>query len=62
MNRIDAFFTQGKKAFVPYITAGFPNVEATLENLKILVENGADIIELGLPFSDPTADGPVIQT
>ena len=37
MNRIDAFFTQGKKAFVPYITAGFPNVEATLENLKILV-------------------------
>jgi tryptophan synthase alpha chain len=51
----------GKKAFIPYITAGDPNLEKTSELLSILAENGADIIELGVPFSDPMADGPVIQ-
>jgi len=51
----------GKKAFIPYITAGDPDLAKTMELLTILAENGADIIELGVPFSDPMADGPVIQ-
>lgn len=61
MNRIDRFFQSGRKAFVPYITAGLPSNEATVEIMHLLVEEGADLIELGFPFSDPTADGPVIQ-
>jgi tryptophan synthase alpha chain len=51
----------GKKAFIPYITAGDPDIGRTLEVLAICADNGADIIELGVPFSDPMADGPVIQ-
>ena len=51
----------GKKAFIPYITAGDPNLEATELFVKKLVEAGADIIELGIPFSDPVADGVVNQ-
>jgi len=51
----------GKKAFIPYITAGDPNLKQTLEILDFFANNGADIIELGVPFSDPMADGPVIQ-
>ncbi|MCX5815709.1 MAG: tryptophan synthase subunit alpha [Proteobacteria bacterium] len=51
----------GKKAFIPYITAGDPDITKTLEALAIFADNGADIIELGVPFSDPMADGPVIQ-
>lgn len=62
MNRIDEFAKQGKKAFVPYITAGHPSKAASLDIMHLLVECGADIIELGLPFSDPTADGPTIQS
>jgi tryptophan synthase alpha chain len=50
-----------KKAFIPYITAGDPDLEKTSEVLDLLAANGADIIELGVPFSDPMADGPVIQ-
>lgn len=50
-----------KKAFIPYIMAGDPNLEETLYRLKILEEAGADIIELGIPFTDPIADGPTIQ-
>lgn len=61
MNRIDQRFAEHAKLFIPYLTAGFPTVDATDTALDTLVENGADIIELGLPFSDPTADGPVIQ-
>ena len=61
MNRIDQVFAKGRKVFIPYITAGCPTVSSTLSIMNILVENGADIIELGFPFSDPTADGPVIQ-
>lgn len=61
MNRIDAFFSKGQKAFIPYLTAGFPSVDATVEVMQTLVDNGADIVELGYPFSDPTADGPTIQ-
>ncbi|MCX7769787.1 MAG: tryptophan synthase subunit alpha [Proteobacteria bacterium] len=66
MNSIKGLFTDLKKhkskAFIPYITAGDPDSDKTLEILDIFVENGADIIELGVPFSDPMADGPVIQS
>ncbi|MBU4306095.1 MAG: tryptophan synthase subunit alpha [Candidatus Omnitrophica bacterium] len=50
-----------KKACIAYITAGFPNLKTTKTAVKILEENGVDIIELGMPFSDPIADGPTIQ-
>jgi tryptophan synthase alpha chain len=50
-----------RRALVPYITAGYPDEERTVELMRGLEEAGADIIELGLPFSDPMADGPVIQ-
>ena len=46
---------------IPFMTAGFPTVETFWKNLKELDENGADIIEIGVPFSDPVADGPVIE-
>ncbi|MEM8591846.1 MAG: tryptophan synthase subunit alpha [Pseudomonadota bacterium] len=65
MSRIDAKFkelkAQGKKAFVAYIMAGDPNYETSLEIVKGLPAAGVDIIELGLPFTDPMADGPTIQ-
>lgn len=51
----------GKTALIPYITAGDPEPNATLDLMHLLVEKGADVIELGVPFSDPMADGPVIQ-
>ncbi|MCL0035121.1 tryptophan synthase subunit alpha, partial [Thermodesulfovibrionales bacterium] len=51
----------GKKAFIPYIMAGDPDLEKTGEYVRVLSECGADIIELGVPFSDPLADGPTIQ-
>ncbi len=52
---------QGKKALIPFITAGDPSPQLTVPLMHTLVESGADIIELGVPFSDPMADGPVIQ-
>ncbi|KAK4492495.1 hypothetical protein RD792_003304 [Penstemon davidsonii] len=52
---------QGKVAFIPYITAGDPDLSTTAEALKVLDLCGSDIIELGVPYSDPLADGPVIQ-
>ncbi|MDR2219826.1 MAG: tryptophan synthase subunit alpha [Methylobacillus sp.] len=65
MSRIRVVFDQlrqqGRKALVPFITAGDPNPQATVPMMKALVEGGADIIELGVPFSDPMADGPTIQ-
>ncbi len=65
MNRINQCLEnlaqQGRKALVPYIVTGDPSLEATLATLHALVEQGADILELGVPFSDPTAEGPVIQ-
>jgi tryptophan synthase alpha chain len=53
--------TAGRRALVPYITAGHPDTEGTIELLRGLEAAGADVIELGLPFSDPMADGPIIQ-
>jgi tryptophan synthase alpha chain len=65
MSRIEAKFDElkraGRKAFIPYITAGDPELETTAKLIFALEQNGADIIELGVPFSDPMADGPVIQ-
>lgn len=65
MSRIQATFAalkaQGRKALIPYITAGDPQPGLTVELLHALVDAGADILELGVPFSDPMADGPVIQ-
>jgi len=58
---IEALDVQGKKALIPYITGGDPRPEWTVELMHTLVQAGADIIELGVPFSDPMADGPVIQ-
>ncbi|KAF6168544.1 hypothetical protein GIB67_005156 [Kingdonia uniflora] len=52
---------QGRVALIPYITAGDPNLSTTAEALKVLDSCGSDIIELGIPYSDPLADGPVIQ-
>jgi tryptophan synthase alpha chain len=51
----------GRRALIPYITAGYPEPAATAELLDVLAAAGADIIELGVPFSDPVADGPTIQ-
>jgi tryptophan synthase alpha chain len=65
MSRIPATMAalkaQGRKALIPYVTAGFPFADVTPAVMHALVDGGADIIELGVPFSDPMADGPVIQ-
>lgn len=65
MNRIDKKFKElrlkNKKAFIPFLTAGYPSLVETQKFVLELEKNGADIIELGVPFSDPIADGPVIQ-
>jgi tryptophan synthase alpha chain len=57
----DALQAQGRKALIPYITTGDPYADATPEIMLAMAEAGADVIELGVPFSDPMADGPVIQ-
>ncbi len=65
MNRIDKKFqdlkNKGKPAFIPFITAGDPNLQITKSLILEFEKRGADVIELGIPFSDPIADGPVIQ-
>lgn len=60
MSNIKKAFENGK-AFIPFITCGDPDLETTAAVVRAAVENGADLIELGIPFSDPTAEGPVIQ-
>lgn len=61
MSRISEAFNN-KKAFIPFITCGDPDIATTKKIIAELVKNGADLIELGIPFSDPTAEGPVIQS
>ena len=60
MSKITEAFANGK-AFIPFITCGDPDLDTTEKVVKAAAENGADVIELGIPFSDPTAEGPVIQ-
>jgi len=64
-SRIERAFKElkkkGKKALIPFITAGYPDYESYLDLFYFLEEKGADIIEIGIPFSDPLADGPIIQ-
>ena len=60
MSNIYKAFENGK-AFIPFITCGDPDLETTKKIVKAAADNGADLIELGIPFSDPTAEGPVIQ-
>ncbi|MBB3109295.1 tryptophan synthase alpha chain [Paenibacillus phyllosphaerae] len=65
MNRIDATFeqlkAQGKTALVPFLTIGDPDIATSLDIIEALEQAGADMVELGVPYSDPLADGPVIQ-
>ncbi len=65
MNRIDQTFRALRErhsaALIPFLTAGDPDLETTRELMRVVAENGADLLELGVPFSDPTADGPVLQ-
>lgn len=60
MSKIGEAFANGK-AFIAFVTCGDPDLETTMSCVRAAVENGADLIELGIPFSDPTAEGPVIQ-
>ena len=65
MNRIDETFSAlkkaGRKALIPFLTGGFPSLSLSLKVSLELAKRGADIIEIGVPFSDPIADGPIIQ-
>ena len=61
MNRIDQTFLKEEKLISIYFTAGYPNLNDTIPIIKKLQKAGVDIIEIGLPFSDPLADGPTIQ-
>src|SRR5688572_21753800 len=65
MSRIGKIFAdakaRGEAALIPFITAGDPDLATTLKIMRALERSGADCIELGIPFSDPTADGPTIQ-
>ena len=60
MNKIEDAF-KNKKAFIPFVTAGDPSLDVTRELILAMQEAGADLIEIGIPFSDPVAEGPVIQ-
>jgi len=65
MNRVELKFHElkksEKKAFIPYVMGGYPHMEGMMELIELLADKGADMIEVGLPYSDPLADGPVIQ-
>ncbi len=60
MSKIKDAFTKGK-AFIPFISAGDHGIENTERYIRVMVKAGADMVEIGIPFSDPTAEGPVIQ-
>ncbi|MCP3980700.1 MAG: tryptophan synthase subunit alpha [bacterium] len=60
-NKFAELAARGETALMPYLTAGYPSLDRSLELLREVADNGADLIELGLPFSDPIADGPTIQ-
>ena len=59
--RLNTLKSKGEKAFITYVTAGLPSLSDTVSIIKAQDEAGVDVIELGVPFSDPIADGPVIQ-
>jgi tryptophan synthase alpha chain len=65
MNRIDRTFAalraQRRAALIPFLTAGDPDVQTTRELMRVVEDSGADLLELSIPFSDPTADGPILQ-
>lgn len=60
MSRINDVFSKGK-VLIPFLTGGDPNIDVTYELIKAMADNGADMIELGIPFSDPVAEGPAVQ-
>ena len=63
MNRIDKLFQEKQNNILSvYFTAGYPERDSTVEVIQTLEENGVDMLEIGVPFSDPMADGPVIQS
>lgn len=61
MSRLSEIFKANRKCFIPFLTAGYPDLETTRRLVLELAESGAHVVELGIPFSDPVADGPVIQ-
>ena len=65
MNRLTKRLTdlkkQNKKALVAYLVAGDPDMETTLQLMQLFIESGVDVIEIGVPFTDPIAEGPIIQ-
>ena len=60
-NTLEELKNKSKKALVAYLVAGDPDIETTLELMTVIVESGVDIIEVGVPFTDPIAEGPIIQ-
>ncbi len=61
MNRIKSLFLKSGEKLIPFLTAGYPNLNSTVELVCAAAEAGADMVEIGIPFSDPLADGPIIQ-
>ena len=62
MNQIQSLFQKPGEKLIPFLTAGYPELDSTVELVLGAVSAGADMIEIGIPFSDPLADGPVIQS
>ena len=61
MNRIQKLFSEPKEKLIPFLTAGYPELDSTIDLVCAAADSGADMIEIGIPFSDPQADGPIIQ-